>query len=430
MNSKEELKNELIVGYDLCNDYSQISYYDFTNGEPKTISTTAGKENFLIPMILLKKKGAEKWYLGEEALKRAANNEEIYIKDILTKCSNNEISLIEGKEYTPAFLLEIFIRKSFGFFMYEGITQKIPDKIVFTVSNMNKNIVAAIKLCVSKIGISLENIYIQDHEESFFEYTIHQKNELWNYNVILLEYTKTCLKAYNLQINTKTTPITGTISKKEFNEITNQHSTLNTYNEVEKKNLDQLIKETLKNYFGTSLISCIFLCGEGFEGELPIETLRFLCAGRRVFQGKNLYTKGACYAAAKSEINKELENYLFLGENKLIYNIGLDVYYKGENQYYPLATANDNWYDASKKCELILDNESCVELKLTSIDNKDTRTIIINLYDLPMRPNGTLRILLELNFESASIGKATIKDLGFGEFYESSGRVWNHEMIL
>ena len=196
MNSKDELRNELIIGYDLCNDYSQISYFNFTQQEPKTVSTTAGEEKFLIPTALLKKQGADKWYFGEEAIKKA-ENEEVLIRNILEKCSNDEKVEVEGKEYEASYLLETFIKKSFGLLIYEGIMSKIPDYIVFTVAQVKMNIVKALKQCAINMGIPQHNTYIQDHEESFVEYTIHQKSELGNYQVVLLEYDKNNLRAFN-----------------------------------------------------------------------------------------------------------------------------------------------------------------------------------------------------------------------------------------
>ncbi|WP_099466669.1 DUF5716 family protein [Konateibacter massiliensis] len=420
MDSKDVTQNKLMIGYDLCNDYSQISFFNHAQGEPKTISITAGQEKFQIPTLLLRNKELDKWYFGEEAVKRAAKKEGILITDILKKCSEAEPVVIEEEQFSPSFLLELFIRRTLGFLTYEGIPQKVPDCIVFTVEMVDENLVKAIKESASAIGVRAEDVYVQDHEESFASYTIHQKSELWNYNVILLEYIKDNLEAFNLKINTKTTPTTATISRENFGRIES---------ELDDQEKDGYVKGLLKQYFGGNQVSCVFLCGEGFEGEWAKETLRFLCLGRRVFQGKNLYTKGACYRAA-AKIMAAREEYVFLGDNKLKYNIGLDVFYRGEKQYYPLISADENWYDSTKRCELLLEDEECIELKLTPIDHNDTRTVIVNLHDLPKRPNKTVRLLLKIKFKSANAGVITVSDLGFGEFYESSGKVWKHKIFL
>lgn len=428
MDSNDELRNELLIGYDLCNDYSQISYFNFALKEPKTISTTAGEEKFQIPTVLLKKAGMDKWYFGEEALKKA-DKQDYLVQNLLDKCSNHELVMIEDTQYDPAELLTIFIKKSFSFLFFEGIANKVPSSIVFTVEAINTKLAFALKQSAKVLGIPEESVYIQDHEESFVEYTLHQKNELWNHQVILLDYDINYLKAFKLNINTKTTPFTAIVSKENFEHIRPIKKMVLKEDEKEKE-LDLLVKAELKNYFGVEPISCIFLCGEGFDGDWSKETLRYLCMGRRVFQGKNLYTKGACYYATKKQQKIEMDDYLFLGANKLKYNIGVEAFDKGEKRYYSLLSADENWYDAKKQCEFILEDECMVELKLTPVDHKDTRTVIINLHDLPQRPNKTVRILLEIKFESSNKGLIVIKDLGFGEIFETSKKVWKHEMFL
>ena len=428
MDSNDELRNELLIGYDLCNDYSQISYFNFALKEPKTISTTAGEEKFQIPTVLLKKAGMDKWYFGEEALKKA-DKQDYLVQNLLDKCSNHELVMIEDTQYDPAELLTIFIKKSFSFLFFEGIANKVPSSIVFTVEAINTKLAFALKQSAKALGIPEESVYIQDHEESFVEYTLHQKNELWNHQVILLDYDINYLKAFKLNINTKTTPFTAIVSKENFEHIRPIKKMVLKEDEKEKE-LDLLVKAELKNYFGVEPISCIFLCGEGFDGDWTKETLRYLCMGRRVFQGKNLYTKGACYYATKKQQKIEMDDYLFLGANKLKYNIGVEAFDKGEKRYYSLLSADENWYDAKKQCEFILEDECMVELKLTPVDHKDTRTVIINLHDLPQRPNKTVRILLEIKFESSNKGLIVIKDLGFGEIFETSKKVWKHEMFL
>lgn len=431
MNRIEEGKIELVIGYDLCKDYSQISYFQYEHGEPKTISIAAGEEKFQIPTVLFKKKDADKWYFGEEAVKKGVDQGTL-VDDLLDKVSKKEMVDIDGEFYEPVYLLELFIRKSFTFLNYEEVASKKVDAIVFTVEEVNEAISDALIRCGQAIGILNHQIYIEDHEESFFEYTIHQKSELWTHDVVLLEYG-TCLKASRLVINSHTTPITATVDREDFSQIKSKNSMFAQEDEKEKESkLDELVKESLKEYFGVSQVSCVFLCGEGFDGEWAKETLRYLCFKRRVFQGKNLYTKGACYSAAKRIRDKEqaVTNYLFLGKNKLKYNIGIDVFYRGEGQYHALLDADENWYDAKKECELILDEESSVELKLTPIDHKDTRIVIMNLHDLPNRPNRTIRVLLQVSFESVNKGTVLIKDLGFGDFYKSSGMEWMHEILL
>ena len=50
--------------------------------------------------------------------------------------------------------------------------------------------------------------------------------------------------------------------------------------------------------FQGRIVSSAYLTGDGFDGGWMKRSVSLLCQGRRAFMGKNLYSKGACYAAA------------------------------------------------------------------------------------------------------------------------------------
>ena len=43
---------------------------------------------------------------------------------------------------------------------------------------------------------------------------------------------------------------------------------------------------------------------------------------------------------------------------------------------------------------------------------------------IPHRPNKTTRLSLELHYVSQKECRVTVRDLGFGEMFPSSGKVW------
>ena len=52
--------------------------------------------------------------------------------------------------------------------------------------------------------------------------------------------------------------------------------------------------QMVKRFLVKNPANIIFLTGSGFEGNWMKKTLTYLCAGRRVFLGQNLYANGAC----------------------------------------------------------------------------------------------------------------------------------------
>ena len=54
----------------------------------------------------------------------------------------------------------------------------------------------------------------------------------------------------------------------------------------------------------------------------------------------------------------------------------------------------------------------------------------MKLPGLPQRPNRTTRLSISLRYISAEECCITVKDLGFGEIYKSSEKVWEYKMEL
>ena len=83
------------------------------------------------------------------------------------------------------------------------------------------------------------------------------------------------------------------------------------------------------------------------------QSVALLCKGRRVFMGNNLFTKGACYAAATRD--KEAEwPFVYMGENEMKFNLSLKVHDKGELSFYNLMQCRKQLVLKSKgQCEVI-----------------------------------------------------------------------------
>ena len=59
---------QIYIGYDLNDEYSQISYWMEGMNEPLSLSTITNQERFMIPTVVCKKKGIRQWFYGEEAV--------------------------------------------------------------------------------------------------------------------------------------------------------------------------------------------------------------------------------------------------------------------------------------------------------------------------------------------------------------------------
>ena len=88
-----------------------------------------------------------------------------------------------------------------------------------------------------------------------------------------------------------------------------------------------------------------------------------------------------------------------------------------------LAKEGSNWYDCRTTADLILDQASSIRLKIKKTGEKLTVFENISLDAFQKRPNKTTRVRLILTFTSEHTAMVRVQDLGFGEFFPSSGIV-------
>ena len=208
-----------------------------------------------------------------------------------------------------------------------------------------------------------------------------------------------------------------------------------TFPEAEDKALLEIAEEVC----GKDLIGSIFLIGDGFQEDWMKESLRFLCRGRRVFQGNNLFSKGACCGMQeKIAPSEQGRNHVFLGNEKLKANIGMQVLQNGQESYYPLLDAGVSWYEAQRELEVYLQDGN--ELMLTVLplirsnssragkaSGRDGEAIRVVLEGLS---EGIVRLKLHFYMKTERCLVVEAEDLGFGEFRASSGRTWKDEIQI
>lgn len=425
--SKED--NQLYIGYDLNDSYVQISYLDFSLKEPKSLSTVIGGEQFLIPSVLCKRKGIGQWYHGEEAKRVAKRGEGILVEHLVELCRQTKSIEIDGEIFETIKLLSLFVKKTLKLLNTVGKVSQI-QKFVFTVEELDDKTFQIMEELQENIQISKECFYIQDYKESFYYYTYSQSTQIWNNDVELFDIQDKKLVSYSMRRNNRTIPQVVTVEENIFGELTALdlgEESLSEEEITEKKG--KIFERIIHTVFQKRVISSVYLIGEQFEQPWAQNALRLLCKGRRVFQGQNLYTKGACYAAycLKQKISW---NKVYLGKNKIRANIGMVVNNKGNQEYLSLISAGIAWYEAFGSCFIILDATSKVEIQIHPIQSAKKETKVFELDGLPKRPNRTTRLKIEISFKEWNVLSVIIKDMGFGEFYPSSNKVWSFTETL
>ena len=86
------IKRPIYVGIDFCNDFSQVSYYNFTDNEPVSVDYSGLESKYNIPTVVSKTIGKDEWFSGDEARKSAALGEAVLIDKKIMRPAYKSIS--------------------------------------------------------------------------------------------------------------------------------------------------------------------------------------------------------------------------------------------------------------------------------------------------------------------------------------------------
>ena len=419
VNGKKNM--EYVVGLDITDSFAQVSVGNTESEEVETLSTTPGGSSLIIPAVLFKRSEVNQWFAGNEAVKYK-DREGYFIDRLITKARVGEEVKVGDESFRPSALLALFMKRSLS--LVNRITPlSNVSCFMITVDVLDKQLVMMLSEAVSSLGLKTKDIYFQSHMESFYNYVLFQPHELRNRDVFLYDSTGEHLKAFRMECNKNTTPIVAFIDSKE-----NADFTADTYDKPEASDMfADFVSATVEGH----MYSSAYLVGDEFRNEWCKEGVNILCRKGRVFQGNNLFSKGAAYAARNRISPTAISTgYAFLGNDKLKANVGINALTRGERAYLPLLDGGINWFDASKECDIILNQGNKLTFLITPLTGKNPQMVDITLGDLPKRPPKTTRLHLKVRMESESKLKVTITDLGFGELFAAANIEWNEVISL
>lgn len=397
------------LGVDINSRYSQISAYTENDRSPVPISAVLGQDRYEIPTMVAYISDKNMWTYGYEALSLSQAGAATPVDDLLRRAVADETVVINGEEYLCTDLLELFIKKVLG--MANTIAPyPIADAVVFCVEFLNNDIIRLLNGIIKNLGINPERTSLMSHDECIHHYMIHQPRDLWQQDVLILDYSADSLfsKIYYKNLNTK--PIICGINNDSF-----PKSVVDS---------DEDFLEIVQKLLDGRIVSSVYLIGDDeLEKNCP-KTIQYIANKRRAFLGRNLYTRGACYAS-KDKINQnaDVNRFLFLGADKVKCNVGLSVNGLNGEEFLELLEAGRNWYDVEVDRKFYLGSTKELRLILKPIDGMGERTAIVRLNDFPKRPDHTTYIQLEAVMEEPDILTLKVSDLGFGQIFPSSESV-------
>ena len=403
-------RESVYLGIDIDESVSMVSFYYSAMTEPETISTIAGSEMYQIPTFLSKRKGMGQWFFGREAMRQVNIGNAYAVEQLFQKALRNQMINLDGESYQARDLMVIYMKKllSIPGTRYGNASLA---KLIITVEKVSRPVRDMFMEVASTMGISRDRFMLIDRKESFYYYALNQDPSLFIHDVMLFHSDEKEVTSVLLKRNHKTRPQVVTLLEEQFDAL--------------GENKDEAFLEVCRKAIDNNVVTSVYLTGDGFDGNWMKSSLAFLCSNRRVFIGKNLFSKGACYAGVIKDEKLDWP-FVFIGDNELKLNVSIKISDRNEMRFLTLIEAGQSWYDTEGECEVILDGSSEVTVWIQKPDSRQADVEVLELTDLPERENRTTRIRINANPVSDKKIRIELRDLGFGEIVSSTNQVWIH----
>lgn len=414
---------KLIVGYDLCEDFTQISCYSYKTFEPISIGIREEDELNLIPTVLGIKDETKQWLFGEEAISCSASGTGVLIDHLLDKLEKGKKVELYGESFDGISLLEKYFRKTLTLVKRYFPTEQI-TKLVVTVRNTEPRLVDGIYTALSALGLEKDRVQIISHAGAYLYYALSQDKTLWMNDVGLFDFNEETLLYYQIRVNRRVKPMVASLSKTDYTETLNYPML-----KENEKGLSYIFENIANTALYKQLVTTLYFTGRGFEGGWAAEVIQRLCAGRRVFLGQNLFTKGACYAAKELSGDAKLTDILLLNDDMISSTVGIRVYRDTRFSDVILVEAGMNWYEVDQSIEVIPEGEPEIEIIVKNVINGEAVRERVRL-KLPERPDRMTRLSISITCADRAHGIVQVQDLGFGDFYPATGLITEFYIVL
>lgn len=270
---------------------------------------------------------------------------------------------------------------------------------------------------------SLESDFTKTHGlniitrfRAFVEYVFHQERAVWDRNTMLLDFSRGKLSFIFVEQIRRS-------RQKAYRAVLSELDTEEFEINENDPELDLNFSRMMKHFLVRHPAHIIYLTGKGFEGNWMKRTLNYLCAGRRVFLGQNLFANGACLLGISTVPMMDEGMILMQGPEMVQHTIGVISQEGGRAHYVPISSIGREWYNTSGSLDIIMDKSRKVEFFYHNSRENEMECSTCEIRDLPDRPPKTTRLHIQVDFTSESSGVILVTDKGFGTMFPATGKV-------
>ena len=429
---------QLYLGLDLGPEYTQLSYYNADTREPESVYHEEAKDTYMLPNIMFysayhKRMGDNQndcykfidlsgWCVGARASAYRFEDKGTIVDGIYESTLKNENIEVEGRGYKASDLMVKMLVLHIKQFT-DTLGGFVIKRLTVTVADTDPRIIQAVRGLKTALRLSHDQFNIVSHLDSGLCYIFAQPEPLRNNSVGLFDFGRAGLDFYRIDM-TRKYPLIVTTQHINYHDKMNLRR-FGRYHEDMDETFADIVKECTEQVF----ISSVFLTGLGFSENWMKQSATVLCQGRRVFVGQNIYTKGACYRSLGGVYTESLSRYFIDTEQTVKTNIGINLMDE-KNTFWPIVYGGLEWFNTRGRVVVFLDDTRRIQIVYQDILTEEEYIETIEIYGLPARPPKTTKLSIEVEYYGADKGAIVIRDMGFGNLYPTTNKIYRKEFDI
>ena len=429
---------QLYLGLDLGPEYTQLSYYNADTREPESVYHEEAKDTYMLPNIMFysayhKRMGDNQndcykfidlsgWCVGARASAYRFEDKGTVVDGIYESTLKNENIEVEGRGYKASDLMVKMLVLHIKQFT-DTLGGFVIKRLTVTVADTDPRIIQAVRGLKTALRLSHDQFNIVSHLDSGLCYIFAQPEPLRNNSVGLFDFGRAGLDFYRIDM-TRKYPLIVTTQHINYHDKMNLRR-FGRYHEDMDETFADIVKECTEQVF----ISSVFLTGLGFSENWMKQSATVLCQGRRVFVGQNIYTKGACYRSLGGVYTESLSRYFIDTEQTVKTNIGINLMDE-KNTFWPIVYGGLEWFNTRGRVVVFLDDTRRIQIVYQDILTEEEYIETIEIYGLPARPPKTTKLSIEVEYYGADKGAIVIRDMGFGNLYPTTNKIYRKEFDI
>lgn len=429
---------QLYLGLDLGPEYTQLSYYNADTREPESVYHEEAKDTYMLPNIMFysayhKRMGDNQndcykfidlsgWCVGARASAYRFEDKGTVVDGIYESTLKNENIEVEGRGYKASDLMVKMLVLHIKQFT-DTLGGFVIKRLTVTMADTDPRIIQAVRGLKTALRLSHDQFNIVSHLDSGLCYIFAQPEPLRNNSVGLFDFGRAGLDFYRIDM-TRKYPLIVTTQHINYHDKMNLRR-FGRYHEDMDETFADIVKECTEQVF----ISSVFLTGLGFSENWMKQSATVLCQGRRVFVGQNIYTKGACYRSLGGVYTESLSRYFIDTEQTVKTNIGINLMDE-KNTFWTIVYGGLEWFNTRGRVVVFLDDTRRIQIVYQDILTEEEYIETIEIYGLPARPPKTTKLSIEVEYYGADKGAIVIRDMGFGNLYPTTNKIYRKEFDI